>query len=144
MISGFAGGSGPLLAVVVGLAAVGTIIAAGQIARTDGRSDELWRVVLPLLAPAVPMTFIFATTLVNRPPALRYLSFLAPALAIVVTRGIMILRDRRFLIAGVVVVVALQAIGLRRWYTDLGKEDSRAAVARSSGRADRAMRSSSS
>ena len=131
MISGFAGGSGPLLAVVVGLAAVGAIIAAVQIARTDGRSDELWRIVLPLLALAIPMGFIFATALVDRSPALRYLSFLTPALAIVVARGIMILRDRRFLIAGVVVVVALQAIGLRRWYNDLDlrKEDWRAAVA---------------
>jgi mannosyltransferase len=129
MISGFAGGAGPLLAAVVGLAAVGAIIAAVQIARTDGRSDELWRIVLPLLALAIPMIFIFATALVDRPPALRYLSFLTPALAIVVARGIMILRDRRFLIAGVVVVVALQAIGLRRWYNDLRKEDWRAAVA---------------
>ncbi len=128
MISGFAGGAGPLLAAVVALAALGTVVAAVQAARAEGRSDALWRLVLPLLVLAIPALGIFATALVDRPPALRYLSFLAPALAIVVARGIATLRDRRLLVAGVVVVVALQAIGLRRWYVDPQKEDWRAAV----------------
>ncbi len=128
MISGFAGGAGPLLAAVVALATLGTVVAAIQVARAEGRSDALWRLLLPLLVLAIPALGIFATALVDRPPALRYLSFLAPALAIVVARGIATLHDRRLLVAGVVLIVALQAIGLRRWYVDPQKEDWRAAV----------------
>ena len=128
MVSGLAGGSGPLLVAVVGLAAIGTIVAAARVGRSEGRSDALWRLVLPLLALTIPTIGIFATALVDRPPALRYLSFLTPALALVVARGLAVVRDRRVLIAGVVVIVALQGIGLRRWYNDPQKEDWRAAV----------------
>lgn len=128
MISRFAGGAGPLLAAVVALATLGTVVAAIQVARAKGRSDALWHLLLPLLVLAIPALGIFATALVDRPPALRYLSFLAPALAIVVARGIATLRDRRLLVAGVVLIVALQTIGLRRWYMDPQKEDWRAAV----------------
>jgi mannosyltransferase len=128
MISGFAGGAGPLLVAVVAVAGLGAVVAAVWVAREQHRSDALWRLVLPLLVLTVPAIGIFATALVDRPPALRYLSFLAPALALVVARGIATLNDRRVLVAGVVVVVALQAIGLRRWYDDPQKEDWRAAV----------------
>ena len=128
MVSGFAGGAGPLLVLVVGVAVAATVVATVRIARSDGRSDALWRITVPLLALAIPTIGIFATALIGRAPALRYFSFLAPALAIVVARGLATLRDRRLLVAAVVVIVALQAVGLRRWYGDPQKENWRAAV----------------
>ncbi len=130
MVSGFAGGAGPLLAAVVGVAVALAVVATLRIARTNGRSDELWRIGLPLLALAVPTAAIFGTALIGHAPALRYFSFLAPALSMVVARGITALRDRRLVIVAILVIVGLQAIGLAKWYQDPQKEDWRAAVER--------------
>jgi mannosyltransferase len=128
MISGFAGGAGPALVLVAGLACVVVAVLAVRTGRAEGRGDALWRLVVALAALVVPVLAILATALTDRDPALRYLSFLAPALALVVARGIAVARDRRVLVAATVVVVALQAVGLRRWYRDPQKEDWRAAV----------------